>query len=115
MMKPTRMTMKAARCLVLLSASTIASAAVEVRELTVRPAIAAASSDQQIALLQQQVQALQAQLAVLQAVVQITPATVAGQEPSVTIAAGVVPLGTSGLTVPVTGQIVNGSQNVFAN
>ena len=75
------------RCLILLLGVTVTSAAVPIPELTVRAKIAAPTAEQQLAQLQQQVQSLQAQLTVLQAVVQITPASLAGQEPSVTIAA----------------------------
>lgn len=77
-----------ARCLILLLGVTVTSAAVPIPELAVRPTIAAPTTEQQLAQLQQQVQALQAQLAALQAIVQITPASTAGQEPNVTIAAG---------------------------
>ncbi len=170
------------RCLILVLGVTVTSAAVPIPELTVRSTIAAPAAEQQLAQLQQQVQSLQAQLAALQAIVQITPASTAGQEPNVTIAAGAVtlrasrnlmlmsgantnikassvldmrssaetviraagalnmdgssvrlnggtkclatvgsivqtnvPVGTTGATVPVNGQVMNGSQNVFAN
>jgi hypothetical protein len=78
-----------ARCLIVMLGVTVTSAAVPIPELMVRPVIpvVAPTTEQQLAQLQQQVQALQAQLTVLQAVVQITPASTAGQEPSVTIAA----------------------------
>ena len=75
------------RCLILMLAITVTSAAVPIPELTVRATIAAPIAEKQLAQLQQQVQALQAQLAALQAIVRITPASAAGQEPSVTIAA----------------------------
>jgi hypothetical protein len=170
------------RCLIILLGVTVTSAAVPVPELMVRPTIAAPTTEQQLAQLQQQVQTLQAQLAALQAIVQITPASTAGQEPTVRISAGAivlrasssltlmsgsdtsvkassfldlqsstetrlraggplrldgssvhfnggnkglatvgsvvqtkVPVGATGALVPVSGQVVNGSQNVFSN
>jgi hypothetical protein len=182
MTRPNLLDARLTRCLILLLGVTVTSAAVPILELAVRPTIAAPTTEQQLAQLQQQVQSLQAQLAALQAIVQITPAGTAGQEPTVKIVAGTVvlrasnsltlmsgsdtsikvsgfldlqssadtrlraggqlyldgstvrlnggnkglatvgsivqtkvPVGSTGVLVPVSGQVVNGSQNVFSN
>jgi hypothetical protein len=93
-----------ARCLIVLLGVTVTSAAVTIPELIVRPTIAAPTTEQQLAQLQQQVQSLQAQLAALQAIVQITPASTAGQEPNVTIAAGDVTLRASKTLTTMSGS-----------
>jgi hypothetical protein len=92
------------RCLILLLGVTVTSAAVPIPELTVRSTIAAPAAEQQLAQLQQQVQSLQAQLAALQAIVQVTPASTAGQEPNVTIAAGDVTLRASKTLTTMSGS-----------
>jgi hypothetical protein len=97
------------RYLVLLLGVTVTGAAVPVTELTVRPEARAAAptTEQQLLRLQQQVQTLQAQLTAMQAIVQITPASTAGQEPRVAIAAGNVVLRASKNLLLLSGSNTN--------
>jgi alkyl hydroperoxide reductase subunit AhpF len=92
MMKNNLLHGRLVRCLILLLGGTVTGAAVPIPELTVRTVVPAPTTEQQLAQLQQQVQSLQAQLAALQAIVKITPASTAGQEPTVKIEAGTVVL-----------------------
>jgi hypothetical protein len=107
MTKPNLLDARLTRCLILLLGVTVTGAAVPIPELTVRSTIAAPAAEQQLAQLQQQVQSLQslqAQLAALQAIVQVTPASTAGQEPNVTIAAGDVTLRASKTLTTMSGS-----------
>ena len=104
MMKPTLISVRRIRCLVLLLGVTVTGAAVPIAELMVRPVPAAPTVEQQLAQLQQQLQSLQAQLAAMQAIVQVTPSSTAGQEPNLTIAAGNIVLRASNDLATVSGS-----------